>query len=72
MGAAAPEIYRLSRILTVEQFQGSFLYILVSVASIALGGVFASVWDEDHPIKCIYLGATFPFWISAWTHMQMH
>jgi len=40
--------------------------ILISLAFVCFGGVFASAWGEDHPIKCIYNGATFPLLLSAW------
>src|SRR5712691_2400483 len=34
--------------------------ILISLAFVAMGGVFASAWGDNYPIKCIYNGATFP------------
>jgi len=36
---------------------------------VLLGGVFADAWEDDHAIKCLYIGATFPVWLSAWAHV---
>jgi hypothetical protein len=70
VGAAAPEIVRLFKAYKEHElvFSSHDLVpgILVSVAFVCLGGVFASAWGDDYPIKCIYNGATFPLLLSAW------
>jgi hypothetical protein len=72
VGAAAPEIVRLLKAYKEQQASvfpasdWSLGLILVSVAFVGLGGVFASAWGDDYPIKCIYNGATFPLLLSAW------
>jgi len=50
-------------------FQLSTFYVAVSIAFVGLGGVFAMAWKEDHPIKCLYIGATFPLVLSGWVHI---
>jgi hypothetical protein len=77
-GAAAVEVYRWYRILRVAaetgQYSGSHsgyvigLYAFLSIAMMIFGGVFASAWGEEPGYKCAYVGATFPFWLSGWTH----
>jgi hypothetical protein len=72
IGALAPEICRLVKVLPVQaQYHPSSLFVLISLAFVVLGGIFASAWEDDKPLKCIYMGSTFPIWISAFTHLGM-
>jgi hypothetical protein len=70
IGAAAPEVVRLFK--AYKEHEAIFfshdllLGIAISLAFVCFGGIFASAWGEDHPIKCIYNGATFPLLLSAW------
>ena len=66
IGAAAPEIIRFAK--TFELLLAHPYLIVISIAFVVIGGVFATAWGEEHPLKCIYLGATFPIWVSAWSH----
>jgi len=43
--------------------------IAVSIVFVLLGGVFADAWEDNHAIKCLYVGATFPVWLSSWAHV---
>jgi hypothetical protein len=69
IGAAAPEIVRIIKLGVAGEIHVSVLLALVSAAFLFLGGALASAWKEDDPIKCIYMGATFPLWFSAWAHL---
>lgn len=72
IGAASPEMYRIFKILSHgDTFQWHLLYVLYFFAIIGLGGAFAVAWEDDRPIKCIYIGATFPLWLSAWAHINV-
>jgi len=67
----APEIVRLFKAykeheLVFSSFHDLAIGGVISLAFIFLGGVFASAWGDDYPIKCIYNGATFPLLLSAW------
>jgi hypothetical protein len=70
VGAAALEVVRLYKVVTgaaagiLRAF--TFWYFLISVLFIVLGGLFAVAWDDDHPVKCLYVGASVPIIISAW------
>jgi hypothetical protein len=71
IGAIAPEIARLFKAYKEHQVafsahDVSLGLVLVSVGFVFLGGVFASAWGDNYPIKCIYNGATFPLLLSAW------
>jgi hypothetical protein len=71
VGAAAPEIVRLYKAYAEHQISFSphdlsIGLVFVSLSFIALGGIFASAWGDDYPIKCIYNGATFPLLLNAW------
>jgi hypothetical protein len=76
-GAAVLEFYRWYRILKIAvdggQYNGSHsiyligLYAFFSIGMIIFGGVFAAGWGAEPGIKCMYVGATFPFWLSGWT-----
>jgi hypothetical protein len=71
-GAAAVEVLRVYKILTANggHYSFSYPYLIVSACLIVLGGVFATAWGDDKPIKCLYTGATFPFWLSGWAYHQ--
>ena len=43
--------------------------IAVSIVFVLLGGVFADAWEDNHAIQCLYMGATFPVCLSAWSHV---
>jgi hypothetical protein len=72
LGAAAPEVYRITRTADVSLVHAHPYLIVMTVAFVLFGGVFASAWDDDNPLKCLYVGATFPIWLSAWAHMVIH
>lgn len=72
VGAMAPEIYRITREKDISLISAHPFLIVMSVAMVLIGGVFANAWDDDHAIKCIYIGSTFPLWLSAWTHFAVH
>ena len=70
IGALAPEVVRLHTLVTA---QGSPLlptislfYVTASLAFIAVGGLFAVAWNDDNPVKCLYIGASLPVIVSAW------
>jgi hypothetical protein len=44
--------------------------IAVSMVVVPLGGVFADAWEDNHTIQCLYMGATFPVWLSAQPHLS--
>jgi hypothetical protein len=46
--------------------------IAMSIASVFIGGAFAVAWEDEWAVKSIYIGMTFPLWISSWTHMAIH
>jgi hypothetical protein len=68
-GALAVEAYRVTREHDVSMVHSHPYVIVMSIVWIIIGGVFASAWEDDHPLKCLYIGSTFPIWLSAWTHM---
>jgi hypothetical protein len=43
--------------------------IAVSIVFVLLGGVLADAWEDNHALKCLYIGETFPVWLSAWSHV---
>jgi hypothetical protein len=69
IGAAAPEVVRIIKLGVGGDIALSPFLVLVSAVFLFLGGALASAWKEEDPIKCIYMGATFPLWFSAWAHM---
>ena len=69
VGAAAPEVVRLYKTLDLASVHFSWVFFLLAVAFVAIGGAFAIAWEDDHAIKCIYIGSTFPVWLSAWAHI---
>ena len=69
IGAAAPEIVRVIKLGTMGDIHLNTFVVLISAAFLFLGGALASAWKEEDPIKCIYMGATFPLWFSAWAHL---
>lgn len=41
-------------------------FLPVFAGLVVASGVFAAAWGDDHPVKCIYFGATFPaFMVSV-------
>jgi hypothetical protein len=42
-----------------------------SIVFVLLGGLFTDAWEDIHSSynKCLYIGATFPVWLSAWSHV---
>ena len=73
VGGFGVEVLRFVKILGAPSphFSGpTALYIIMPIIMVILGGLFASAWGEDQPVRCIYAGATFPFWLSGWTHGQ--
>jgi hypothetical protein len=72
VGASAPEIYRITRTADLSLVNAHPYLIAMSIAFVLIGGVFASAWGDEWPLKSIYVGATFPIWVSAWTHMVTH
>jgi hypothetical protein len=69
LGALAPEVVRIYRTSDLSLLHSSPFLICFSIAFVLLGGVFADAWEDDHVIKCLYIGATFPIWLSAWAHL---
>ena len=65
----APELYRITRTADVSLVHAHPYLIVMTVLFVMFGGVFASAWDDNNPLKCLYVGATFPIWLSAWAHM---
>jgi hypothetical protein len=69
-GAIAPEIIRLHNAFKpTSGFNVTVAYVLVSAAFVALGGIVAMAWKDEHEIKSVYIGSTFPIWLSAWVHL---
>jgi hypothetical protein len=69
LGALAPEVVRIYKTSDLSLIHSSPYLIVVSVVFVLLGGVFADAWEDNHAIKCLYIGATFPIWLSAWAHV---
>ena len=67
-GAIMPEVIRQYRLAqdkaSVSDF--SHRYIFASVAFVAAAGAVAVAWNDDNPLKCLYVGVSFPVIISAW------
>jgi hypothetical protein len=72
LGAMAPEAYRITRTADVSLVHAHPYLIFMTIVFLLFGGVFASAWDDNNPLKCLYVGATFPIWLSAWAHMVIH
>ena len=68
LGAAGPELVRWSRIASrpgPSDLPAYWpLYVVVLVVSV-VGGFFATAWQDDNRVKCVYFGATFPAFIFA-------
>jgi len=47
----------------------AIFYSTIFVAYVVLGGIVSVAWQDDHPIKCFYIGSSFPIWITAWAHI---
>jgi hypothetical protein len=43
------------------------LYLGVLVLLVASGGLFATMWRDNSPVKCFYFGACFPAFVSSIT-----
>jgi hypothetical protein len=43
--------------------------IAVSIVFVLLRGVLADAEEDNHALKCLYIGETFPVWLSAWSHV---
>ncbi len=69
VGAAAPEIYRIVRTSDVSLKNADHFLIVMSILYLFIGGAFAVAWEDNWPLKSIYVGSTFPIWISTWTHI---
>jgi hypothetical protein len=68
-GAASPEVIRWSRAALHPQIADlptSWpIYLLTTVIFFGFGGFFATLWEDNSPIKCFYFGVTFPPFVSA-------
>jgi hypothetical protein len=69
LGATAPEIIRLYKIVT-GQTEGTLprfelRYFSISVLFVGLGGLLAVVWGENDPLKCLWVGVSLPVIISS-------
>jgi hypothetical protein len=72
IGAAAPEIVRMVKTVDLAGPPHiNALAVIISIVFLFLGGSLAVAWDDDSPIKCIYVGSTFPIWFSAWAHIAV-
>ena len=69
VGAAAPEIVRLYKIITGGSRQTlpefTFAYFAISTAFAALGGLVALAWDENNLLKCFWVGVSLPAIVSS-------
>ncbi len=72
IGAAAPEVYRITRTADVSLVHAHPYLIVMSIAYVFIGGAFAVAWEDEWALKSIYIGATFPLWISTWTQIGIH
>jgi len=73
LGALAPEGIRLHNAYPLlNPAAGTLIphltagYVSFSLLFIFIGGAFASAWGDNNPVKCLYVGATFPVILSAW------
>ena len=71
LGALSVEACRVIRKADVSIIHAHPYVIVMSIVWVLIGGVFASAWEDEHPLKCLYIGATFPIWLSTWTHMVL-
>ncbi len=69
LGALALEVVRIHQTADLSLIRSSPYRVVVSIAFVLFGGVFADAWEDDHAIKCRYIGATFPIWLTAWAHV---
>lgn len=69
LGAAAPEVIRWSKIAlrpADSDLPSSWaIYLTALLVFVIFGGLFATFWKDDSPLKCFYFGATFPAFVSA-------
>lgn len=70
VGAAAPEVVRLWRIITGRTRESlpriDPVYFLVAGLFLVLGGIFARALNASNPVAALYIGATFPLILSGW------
>lgn len=74
-GALAVEIARLRPLIIGDiphPPDFSATYLLFSFLFVLTGGGFALTWNDDNPVKCLYLGATWPIIVSAWLAASPH
>lgn len=70
-GAVGLELVRWADILRGPAIDAGMLvnlpyFVPVFAGLVIVSGVFAAAWSDDHPVKCIYFGATFPaFMVSV-------
>jgi hypothetical protein len=69
VGATAPELVRLYKVVT-GQSQGKLppmgpADFGISGLFMALGGLLAVVWGENHALKCLWVGVSLPIIISS-------
>jgi hypothetical protein len=70
VGATGTEVYRLYKIFVLGVMVAphfSLAYLFISVAFIIVAGLFAVAWQDNKPLKCIYIGLTLPAIISGWS-----
>jgi len=59
-------LYKIVLQVNPNIFHFSWQYLIVSLVFVVFGGLFAVAWNDDNPIKCLYVGVSFPIIISAW------
>jgi hypothetical protein len=69
VGALAPEVVRIYNASDLSLIHSSPYLIAVPIVFVLLGGVFADAGEDNHAMKCLHIGATFPVWLSAWSHV---
>jgi hypothetical protein len=67
--ALAPAVVRIYNASDLSLIHSSPYLIAVSIVFVLLGGVFTDAGEDNHALKCLYIGATFPVWLSAWSHV---
>ena len=68
VGAAAPEVVRLFKIVSDPAGSAPRIsrpYFPISLVFIALGGAFAVAWGENNPLKCLWVGVSLPVIVSS-------
>jgi hypothetical protein len=68
VGAAAPEVVRFYSLVkkpTEPELPNDIaLYLIVSLLFIAIGGIFATAFEDDNKARCFYFGVSFPTVVS--------